>query len=207
MTAAGNYLRFPPALQPSAPLTPEQGIAAEIRRWERWWTRRRQQQARKARALQIHAKGMNDSFFTGTLAFLDSPSDGPPTGSEGHRVVIPRTLAAQTLHQLVGMPVNLDSDLAGHNQRQIVGVIIDAHIDGDALKVKGRLYDKNQKDLVALLQGRGDTLGMSFEASEVSVSAAAQGGVFVLTEMQWTGAAVLRRDKAAFRSTEVRLAA
>ena len=98
--------------------------------------------------------------------------------------------------------MNADVSLSAHNQRNIVGVIDLAEIVGDELRVAGRLYDKNMATLVAQHAG---VLGMSFEASNVATRD--QGGISVVEGLQWTGCAILRRDKAAFAATSIQLAA
>ena len=74
---------------------------------------------------QLTARGANDLPFQGVLCVLDQPSDAPPHSSDGgaHRTLIPTDLARRTMHQLVGMPVNVDGTFSGHKKRQIVGVI------------------------------------------------------------------------------------
>jgi hypothetical protein len=177
-------------------------IALEVRGWEAYWARRTQL---AAQAQRLAAKGMNDQIFTGTMTRLDLASDKAPEGSGGKRVVIPRAVAARTLAQLRGKPVNMTSTLAGHDQKQVIGVILDAQIVDDELRVQGVLFDKNRADLTALVTKHVGVLGMSFEAS--SVATRDQGGISVITDLNWTGAALLRRDKAAYSSTSVQLAA
>ena len=101
--------------------------------------------------------------------------------------------------------MNAAVSLSAHNQRNIVGVIDLAEIVGDELRVAGRLYDKNMATLVALVAQHAGVLGMSFEASNVATRD--QAGISVVEGLQWTGCAILRRDKAAFAATSIQLAA
>src|SRR2546427_7781897 len=112
---------------------------------------------------RLAARGANDATFQGVLCLLDEPSDRPPQSSDGqsHRTLIPSALAAKTLHQLQGMPINVDSTFSGHQRRQIVGVIDKSWISGHKLMVRGRLYDKNQVELVRRIQANKGQLGMS----------------------------------------------
>ncbi|SRR6266566_5318968 len=157
---------------------------------------------------RLQARGANDLTFTGILCTLGEPSDAPPHSSDGgaHRTLIPTNLAQRTLHQLVGMPVNVDGTFSGHAKRQIVGIIDKYWIDGNKLMVKGRLYDKNQPELVQRIQARKNQLGMSFETANVAVESESS-PVWTLTDLTWTGCALLDRSKAAYQSTAVSMAA
>ena len=157
---------------------------------------------------RLTARGANDLPFQGVLCVLDQPSDAPPHSSDGgaHRTLIPTDLARRTMHQLVGMPVNVDGTFSGHAKRQIVGVIDKAWIDGNELMVQGRLLDKNQPELVQRIQARKGQLGMSFEIADAGVDDE-QAPIWRLNNLQWTGCALLDRSKAAYQSTAVSMAA
>jgi hypothetical protein len=158
-------------------------------------------------ARRVQARGMNDTLFSGVLTILDAPSTNPPQGSTGKRVVIPSALAAATLHQLQGMPVNVEAPgLSGHEPTRIVGVLDGASIEGNRVVVQGRLWDKNQKDLVDLIRTRQSELGMSFEVSETSIHDESA-DPWVLSALTWTGCAILTRASAAYSATSIRLAA
>jgi hypothetical protein len=45
----------------------------------------------------------NREQFRGVLTLVDTPSDKPPAGSRGHRVVLTRTAAERALPSLLGM--------------------------------------------------------------------------------------------------------
>ena len=155
---------------------------------------------------QLKARGANDAVFQGVLCLLDTPSDRPPEGASMHRTLVPTELARRTMGELVGKPVNVDSALSGHAKKQIVGILTKSWIDGNKLMVQGRLFDKNQEALVQRIQANKGQLGMSFEIGNAAVDNE-QAPVWTLTDLQWTGCALLDRSKAAYQSTAVSMAA
>jgi hypothetical protein len=154
----------------------------------------------------LAARGNNDLVFTGILTRLGTPSDKPPQGADGRRTVIPVELARRTLDQLPGLPVNVDSGLDDHEKRQIVGILDKGWIEGDALKVQGRLFDKNQKDLIDRIRARQHELGMSYELGEAEI-VDTNAPIWELTHLTWTGCALLKKAHAAYGATAVSIAA
>src|SRR3954465_801717 len=66
--------------------------------------------------------------FRGVLTILDAPSDRPPAGARGHRVVLTRDAAEAALPSLIGMAVDFTAGLDGHDARRKVGIITSAGI-------------------------------------------------------------------------------
>src|SRR3954462_7723957 len=66
--------------------------------------------------------------FRGVLTILDAPSDRPPAGARGHRVVLTRAAAEAALPSLIGMAVDFTAGFDGHDARRKVGVITSAEI-------------------------------------------------------------------------------
>jgi hypothetical protein len=154
----------------------------------------------------LRARGMNDLRFSGTVVTLDTPSDRPPHGSQGKRVVVPSALARATIAQWEGLPLNMSDDGTDHEKTQVIGHITGASIRGKALVVHGRLYDRNMAALTARLEATAAPLGMSFENTD-AIIVDAQADPWVLKSCTWTGAAVLARATAAFAGTAFALAA
>lgn len=141
----------------------------------------------------------NQMKFSGTLVRLDEPSTKAPNGSRGHRILIPKALAEKTYKTLVGMGVNYSSDLEKHQPTRKVGVIKKAWIDGNAIKVSGIIWKKDFPDAEKDLKKAN--LGMSFEASDIDVEDQ-NADIWRLSNLCFTGAAILYKASAAYYKTE-----
>ncbi len=174
---------------------------------------------RAATGLQMHAMAVefpdvhghpNRLPFEGCLTLVDVASDRAPSGARGHRVVLTRAAAEQALPSLLGMAVDYKAGWDGHDARQKCGIITSAHLDHRQLMVAGYLYARDYPELeVALgaVQGSAATkgeMGMSYELADAHV-ADMRASVWTLTRATFTGAAILLRDKAAYRGTSFRV--
>lgn len=215
----------------------------------------------------------NRVAFQGVLTLVDVPSDRPPFGSKGKRVVLTRKAAEEAIPSLIGMAVDYAPSLDKHDQQRKVGVITRADVVGRNLEVGGYLYAKDFPEIVEEIarvgkQGRapdsqlraaavqdrvseGSTLretlraavkeirrmvqarnkgqaaektqilraqatdsgsgkrraaglGMSFEVTNVNVLNP-RARIWKLVGVTFTGAAILRKDKAAYRNTWIEL--
>ena len=158
----------------------------------------------------------NREPFRGVLTLVDTPSDKPPAGSRGHRVVLTRVAAERALPSLLGMALDYSPSLDRHDSRRKVGVITRADIVGKRIELGGYLFAKDFPEIVRQIE-RGtihanagkrrrpqDPLGMSYEIADASV-ADVRAQIWTLTRVTFTGAAILRRDKAAYRNTWIEL--
>jgi hypothetical protein len=73
-----------------------------------------------------------------------------------------------------------------------------------ALQVHGFIFARDFPDVVRELRAHKSALGMSYEITSVRVADPAE-KIWRLTEATFTGAAVLRRDKAAYSQTSIEL--
>jgi len=173
----------------------------------------------------------NREPFRGVLTLVDVVSDKAPVGARGHRVVLARAAADAALASLLGMGLDYAPSLDRHDARRKIGVITRAEIVGKQLELGGYLFAKDFPEIVreigrgggnrrgptereALarksLQAAGGShrayapLGMSYEIADARV-ADVRSRVWTLTHVTFTGAAVLRRDKAAYRNTWIEL--
>ena len=158
----------------------------------------------------------NREPFRGVLTLVDTPSDKPPAGSRGHRVILTRGAAERALPSLLGLALDYSPMLDRHDARRKVGVITRAEIVGKAIKLSGYLFAKDFPEIVEQIE-KGvihasaaarrrpvSPLGMSYEISHASV-ADVRDKIWTLTRVTFTGAAILRRDKAAYRETWIEL--
>ncbi len=173
----------------------------------------------------------NREPFRGVLTLVDVVSDKAPAGARGHRVVLARAAADAALASLLGMGLDYAPSLDRHDARRKIGVITRAEIVGRQLELGGYLFAKDFPEMVREI-GRGggnrpgpgerqalartslqatgpghhaySPLGMSYEIADARV-ADVRSRVWTLTQVTFTGAAVLRRDKAAYRNTWIEL--
>ena len=148
--------------------------------------------------------------FEGVLTLVDVASDKAPSGSRGHRVVLTREAAQAALPSLLGMAVGYKAGWDGHDARQKCGIITAAELDGRRLMVKGFLFARDFPEFAAASSDRerpagsnpleDGAMGMSYELADAHV-ADMKASVWTLTRATFTGAAILLRDKAAYRST------
>ena len=156
----------------------------------------------------------NREPFRGVLTLVDAASDKPPAGARGHRVLLTRTAAEAGLPSLLGMGLDYAPSLDRHDARRKVGVITRAEIVGRNLELGGYLFAKDFPEIVReigksgsglrALAASGEKLGMSYEIADARV-ADVRSQVWMLTHVTFTGAAILRRNKAAYRDTWIEL--
>jgi hypothetical protein len=170
--------------------------------------------------------------FRGVLTLVDVASDRPPAGARGHRVVLTRAAAEKALASLLGMGVDYAPTLDRHDVRRKVGVITRAEIVGRNLELGGYLFARDFPEVVREMEKAGtdgeqlstgsrvtpglggrvarphtsasEALGMSYEIANARVEDV-RASVWILTSVTFTGAAILRREKAAYRKTWVEL--
>lgn len=173
---------------------------------------REQRVARSMRAMAVEipevAGHPNRLPFEGCLTLVDVPSDKAPSGARGHRVVLTRAAAQAALPSLLGMAVDYKDGWDGHDARQKCGIITSAALEGDRLQVKGYLYARDFPEMEAkIAAGASATtceMGMSYELADAHV-ADLKAQVWTVTKATFTGAAILLRDKAAYRGTSFRV--
>lgn len=146
--------------------------------------------------------------FEGCLTLVDMPSDKAPSGARGHRVVLTREAAETALPSLLGMAVDYKAGWDGHDARQKCGIITSAHLDGSKLLVSGFLFARDFPEMEAkvggIAAGADCAMGMSYELADAHV-ADMRDVVWRLTRATFTGAAILLREKAAYRGTSFRV--
>ena len=124
----------------------------------------------------------NREPFRGVLTLVDTPSDKPPAGSRGHRVLLTRKAAELALPSLLGMALDYSPSFDRHDARRKVGVITRAEIAGKTIELGGYLFAKDFPEIVQQIEigsihassGRRsrppNPLGMSYEISDACVA-------------------------------------
>jgi hypothetical protein len=163
--------------------------------------------------------------FRGVLTLVDAPSDKPPSGARGHRVLLTGKAVEEAIPSLLGMAVDYTPSLDGHDARAKIGVVTSAELESLAalrvlelggralhlhgrmqqLKVGGYLYGKDFPEVVGEMRAKGKgELGMSYEIADVHV-ADVEAAVWAVTKFTFTGAAVLLKNKAAYQRTWIEI--
>jgi hypothetical protein len=94
----------------------------------------------------------------------------------------------------------------GHDARRKIGLLTEANLDGQKLVVKGYLYARDFPELATAFRAHApESMGMSYELADARVEDM-RAEIWKLTRVTFTGAAVLLREKAAYRSTSFRMA-
>jgi hypothetical protein len=141
--------------------------------------------------------------FEGVLTLVDVASDKAPSGARGHRVVLTRAAAEAALPSLLGMAVDYKAGWDGHDARQKCGIITSAELDGRHLRVAGFLFCRDFPEIEQHVGIQG-AMGMSYELADAHV-ADMRAQIWTLTRATFTGAAILMREKAAYKGTSFQL--
>jgi hypothetical protein len=173
--------------------------------------------------------------FRGVLTLVGVASQRSPSGARGHRVMLTRAATEAALPSLLGMALDYAPSLDAHDARRKIGIITQADIVpmpqsktsrpagappisprfGDRvgfhnplgqIAVSGYLFAHDFPDVVDEIRAQAASrLGMSYEIANATVPNQ-EAFIWTITDFTFTGAAVLRRDKAAYPQTWIALA-
>jgi hypothetical protein len=144
--------------------------------------------------------------FEGVLTVVNAASDKAPAGARGHRVMLTRAAAEAALPSLLGMAVDYRPGWDGHDARRKIGLLTEADLIGQHLVVRGYIYARDFPEVASAIQAHApETMGMSYELADARVEDL-RAEVWKLTRVTFTGAAILLREKAAYRATSFRMA-
>jgi hypothetical protein len=160
-----------------------------------------------ALAMPEVAEHPNRLPFRGVLTLVGVPSQHSPHGAQGHRVTLGYRATEAALPSLLGMALDYSPAMDGHDARRKIGIITDAEIHSIAantstgqLSVAGFLYARDFPEVMQEIRAGKGVLGMSYEIADAWVPDA-EAPVWTIAKFSFTGAAVLRRDKAAYPQT------
>ena len=140
--------------------------------------------------------------FTGVLTKVGLPSDKPPNGTDGKKVLLTHDAVEAALASLIGMGVDLAKDMDGHDVKSKVGLITDAVIDGEDLRIRGFIYAADFPQEALKIHMKQSQLGFSFEAQNIAVESL-DDDPLVVKSCVFTGAAILMKDAAAYQTTSL----
>jgi hypothetical protein len=120
--------------------------------------------------------------------------------------MLTRAAADAALPSLLGMAVDYRPGWDGHDARRKIGVLTEADLIGQRLAVRGYIYARDFPEVERAIQAHApEVMGMSYELADARVEDL-RAEVWKLTRVTFTGAAILLREKAAYRSTSFRIA-
>jgi hypothetical protein len=154
--------------------------------------------------------------FRGVLTLVGIASQRSPSGARGHRVMLTRAATEAALPSLLGMALDYAPSLDAHDARRKIGIITQADIlplpqskaSGPIgqIAIAGYLFAHDFPDVVEEIRSHSaSALGMSYEIANATVPNQ-EARIWTVTDFTFTGAAVLRRDKAAYPQTWIALA-
>jgi hypothetical protein len=144
--------------------------------------------------------------FEGVLTLVNSASDKAPAGARGHRVILTREAAEKALPSLLGMAVDYRPGWDGHDARRKIGLLTEADLVGNRLVVRGYIYARDFPEVAKTIASHApESMGMSYELADARVEDM-QAAIWKLTRVTFTGAAILLREKAAYKATSFRMA-
>ena len=144
--------------------------------------------------------------FEGVLTVVNAASDKAPAGARGHRVMLTRRRPKRRCLRCVGMAVDYRPGWDGHDARRKIGLLTEADVIGQRLMVRGYLYARDFPEVASAMAAHApEAMGMSYELADARVEDM-RAEVWKLTRVTFTGAAILLREKAAYRATSFRMA-
>ena len=144
--------------------------------------------------------------FEGVLTVVNTASDKAPSGARGHKVMLTREAVEKALSSLLGMAVDYRPGWDGHDAQRKIGILTEADLVGTKLVVKGYLYARDFPEVTRQIEAHApEALGMSYELADARVEDM-RAEVWKLTRVTFTGAAILLREKAAYRETSFKMA-
>jgi len=116
-------------------------------------------------------------------------------------------LAANAVAQYaLWMAVDYRPGWDGHDARRKIGLLTEANVIGQRLMVRGYLYARDFPEVAGAIEAHSpEAMGMSYELADAQVEDM-RAEIWKLTRVTFTGAAILLRDKAAYRATSFRMA-
>ena len=147
----------------------------------------------------------NAMYFTATFARIGTPSDGTPCGAD-EPVVIDAEEAAKSIKTMNFMGIDCEWDewwpeycMTGHDTRNKIGVVRNAYIEGNELKIDGLIYSKDFSDIAFFIKNATPSLGFSMEC--LASSEIQDDNYEHLHDITFTGVAILFKNLAAYEDT------
>jgi len=147
----------------------------------------------------------------GILFYVDEPSECAPSKGSDLPLYVPRhvaEVAAEAINNSGGLPLDAHDSLACHANKEVVGIMTSAQIEGNQFLVKGQLFPWSQDEKVELITANQEILGMSMNAQAITRTAIFGGKqVSYIEPLDILGANILYADRATYQKTRIKIAA
>lgn len=152
------------------------------------------------------SKHSNRVLFKGILTYVDLPSERAPSGSRGRRVILTRVAAEAALTSIVGMAIDFSTGWDGHDARRKCGIITHAEIVAGVIEIQGYIFGLHFPEVATWIKKNSEKAGMSYEVRNAQVKDMRK-QVWELLKVEFVGASILLREKAAYNETSIELEA
>lgn len=151
----------------------------------------------------------NKMRFTATVMYLDQYSDGVPDGTVWNKILLEKSECEKALDTMNLMGINCvwnewntaDWQFTGHDSRNKIGVIVNAYIEGNELKIDGIIYKHDFQDISNFIKNVMDSLGFSIEASFNDWEETEEG--VIIRDVEFMGVSILFKKCAAYSDTYI----
>lgn len=151
---------------------------------------------------------INKMPFSGICLKADTPSDGTPNGAD-KPVAFSTEAITNALSTFEDMGVNCVYDrwdspeyaLTGHDHRFKIGVVEKAELQNNGVMISGCLWQHDFNDVCFQIKNAKDSLGFSVEVTVNDMSD--KGDYYLINDFTFTGVAILYKNLAAFRDTQL----
>ena len=154
--------------------------------------------------IDFNITGGNENYlnFTATAGYVGKPTRATPTGGiDGYTVILGD---GENVSELVGAGVNCSYGANGfkkHDKSFKIGVIDNAALEGDRIKVVGHLWKSDFPDVCDTIECAKDALGCSVEVYGL-VETDEESKTQKLNDVHFTGMSIVYKSKAAFDGTQ-----
>jgi hypothetical protein len=156
-------------------------------------------------------KHCNKLPFKGTVMKLDTPSEGSPhnTCQIVKPIMLSKKEAMNSANTMNFMGIDCvwadddedtSDDMTGHDARFKIGVISNCYVEGSELKVEGFIYASDFPDIADYIKHNKSEIGFSVE---MLCRAEELDDYINVTDVEFTGVAMLFKDCAAYQSTYI----
>ena len=151
---------------------------------------------------------INKMPFSGICLKAETPSDATPNGAD-KPVAFSLDAINNAISTFADMGVNCVYDrwdspeyaLTGHDQRFKIGVVEKAELTENGVLINGCLWQNDFRDVCFQIKNAKESLGFSVEVSVNDMSD--KGDYYLINDFTFTGVAILYKNLAAFRETQL----
>lgn len=151
---------------------------------------------------------INKMPFSGICLKAETPSDATPNGAD-KPVAFSLDAINNAISTFADMGVNCVYDrwdspeyaLTGHDQRFKIGVVEKAELTENGVLINGCLWQNDFRDVCFQIKNAKESLGFSVEVCVNDMSD--KGDYYLINDFTFTGVAILYKNLAAFRETQL----